>query len=93
MPIYEYVSDAGGCDRCGGRFTIMERMSDPETCACPDCGQPCHRIISAPAVASSGSHLLRESHLANHGFTQYRRAGKGRYERIVGKGPSRIESD
>jgi hypothetical protein len=48
------------------------------------------RVISAPSVAVGGAHLLKESHAEKHGFTQYRRAGKGVYEKTMGKGPKYI---
>ena len=37
-----------------------------------------------------GSHLLKEGNLAKKGFTQYRRAGGGVYEKTAGKGPDFI---
>jgi hypothetical protein len=37
--------------------------------------------------------VLREGHLAKHGFTQYRKVGKGKYEKTAGKGPSTISDD
>jgi hypothetical protein len=51
------------------------------------------RVINAPGVVSGPSQRLRESHLGKHGFTQYRRIGKGQYEKTVGKGPDTISGD
>jgi hypothetical protein len=61
--------------------------------ACPECGEPVRRIVSAPQVVSGQAHRAGESHLRKHGFTQYRRAGKGIYEKTVGKGPEFISGD
>ncbi|WP_440225826.1 hypothetical protein ACQQ2N_18770 [Dokdonella sp. MW10] len=40
-----------------------------------------------------GAHRLKEGHVAKHGYTQYRRAGKGVYEKTAGKGPDIITGD
>lgn len=93
MPIYEYAPRSGTCDRCRGRFALMQSLKDPELAQCPDCGQPVRRLISAPAIASGASHLLRESHFARHGFTQYRRVEKGHYEKTAGPGPDTIRDE
>ena len=58
--------------------------------ACPDCGAACQRVISAVAVVAGGAHGLGEKHVAKHGFTQYRKVGKGKYEKTAGKGPEKI---
>lgn len=91
MPIYEYAPDADGCARCKDRFEILQRLSDPPLACCPACGRPCHRVPSAASVASGGAHRMKESHLGRHGFTQYRKVGKGKYEKTVGNGPDTFE--
>lgn len=91
MPIYEYAPDGGGCARCQGRFDVLQRIADPPLAQCPECGQPCHRVPSAASVAAGGAHRLKESHVGAHGFTQYRKVGKGKYEKTVGRGPDTIE--
>lgn len=93
MPIYEYAPVSGACDRCSGRFDVMQSLRDPELEACPECGQAVRRVISAPTIASGGSHLLREGHFSKHGFTQYRRVEKGHYEKTAGPGPDTIKDD
>jgi hypothetical protein len=50
-------------------------------------------VISAATVVSGQAHRLSESHAAKNGFTQYRRAGKGVYEKTAGKGPGIIRGD
>lgn len=91
MPIYEYVPDGGDCAQCAGRFEVLQALSAPELSACPDCGQACHRVVSAAAVIAGGTHLLGEKHAGKHGFTQYRKVGKGKYEKTFGNGPGTIE--
>jgi putative FmdB family regulatory protein len=93
MPIHEYVPKSGGCARCQAGIEMLQRMSDPPLEHCPDCGAPLERMIGAPSVVAGGGHLLKESHLARHGFTQYRKVGKGKYEKTAGKGPPTIQDD
>jgi putative FmdB family regulatory protein len=86
MPIYEYLGE-GGCPHCTGRFELIRRASEPDLAGCPACGGPIRRILSAPHVVGGDAHRLGESHLDRHGFTQYRKIGKGVYEKTAGKGP------
>jgi putative FmdB family regulatory protein len=50
MPLYEYQ-----CDKCGRRFEIIQKMSDPLVEKCPTCGGPVHKLQSAPAFQFKGS--------------------------------------
>jgi len=93
MPIYEYAAVDQGCPHCKGHFDVLQKLSDAPLGVCPECGAPVQRMISAPSVAMGNSHLLKESHVEKHGFTQYRRAGKGVYEKTAGKGPKFISGD
>ena len=70
-----------------------ERLSDAALTHCTACGTPLRRVLGAPAVNTGGAHLLREGHLAKNGFTQYRKVGKGRYEKTAGDGPDTFGSD
>ncbi|HET6546360.1 MAG TPA: zinc ribbon domain-containing protein [Rhodanobacteraceae bacterium] len=93
MPIHEYAAAEGGCPICRNGIELLERLADPPLAVCPECGATLHRIVSAPQVVSGQAHVLRESHVARHGFTQYRRVGKGNYEKTAGKGPETISGD
>jgi putative FmdB family regulatory protein len=90
MPIYEYAAVAKGCSHCEAHFDVMQKLRDDALTQCPECGATVIRVISAPSVAVGGAHLLKEGHAAKHGFTQYRRAGGGVYEKTAGKGPKYI---
>lgn len=91
MPIHEYApAGARHCPHCADGFDRLERLHDAPLEHCPECGAPVTRLISAPRSVRGGSHLLREDNLARHGFTQYRRIGKGQYEKTVGRGPEHI---
>ena len=93
MPIYEYIATTQGCEHCSRGFDHLQKLSDAELQHCPRCGAALKRKISAPNMAISNSHLTRESHVSKHGFTQYRRAGGGVYEKTAGKGPDFISGD
>lgn len=91
MPIYEYrpTTDAN-CSVCEKGFETMQKMADSPLEACPSCGAPAKRIISAVAMAASRSDLS-PGNLEKHGFTQYRKAGSGVYEKTAGKGPETLK--
>lgn len=93
MPLYDYIAERDGCEYCRQPFEVMRKLSEPELAACPRCGTLIRRMISAPGIATGGAHRLKEGHLEKHGFTQYRKVGKGVYEKTVGKGPKYIQSD
>ncbi|MHB8668572.1 MAG: FmdB family zinc ribbon protein [Burkholderiales bacterium] len=84
MPIYEYAPTSGHCDQCGGRFEVMQRVADAKLAACPTCGQPCTRRISA--VALGGTYSVSDDKIKNSGLTKYKKAGDGIYERTAGTG-------
>ncbi|MDT8449510.1 MAG: zinc ribbon domain-containing protein [Wenzhouxiangellaceae bacterium] len=92
MPFYEYAnSTEDGCDHCRARFTVMQRLADQPLAECPECGAPVRRLISPPHVVSGKAHMLTESSIEKAGFTQYKKIGKGVYEKTAGKGPGIIK--
>lgn len=93
MPIYTYRCVDEGCARCSEGFDLLQRLSDPELSVCPECGKPVRKQLSAPALAIGGAHLLNEKRVGEKGFTQYRKIGKGVYEKTAGKGPNIIQGD
>ncbi|MEX0915850.1 MAG: hypothetical protein WDZ60_08150, partial [Wenzhouxiangellaceae bacterium] len=60
---------------------------------CPECDSAVRRLISPPNVVSGKAHQLRESNIEKAGFTQYKKIGKGVYEKTAGKGPGIIKND
>lgn len=91
MPIYEYrpISNTH-CPNCADGFEVLQKIADPPLTACPQCAAPVKRIVSAPSISSSGPSLAPDN-LEKHGFTQYRKSGKGTYQKTAGKGPDVIE--
>ena len=93
MPIYTYRSTEAGCPCCRDGFDLLQKLSDAELETCPKCGTPVRKQLSAPALAIGGAHLLSEQKIGEKGFTQYRKIGKGVYEKTAGKGPDIIQGD
>lgn len=93
MPIYTYRSTESGCGYCAAGFDLLQKLADAELTACPRCGAPVKKQLSAPALAIGGAHLLNEKRVGDKGFTQYRKIGKGVYEKTAGKGPDIIQGD
>jgi putative FmdB family regulatory protein len=48
VPLYEYA-----CAQ-DGRFEVIRKFSDPPLGACPTCGQPVEKLLSAPAIQFKG---------------------------------------
>lgn len=94
MPNYEYTPiDPPGCALCCYGFDVLQPLSDAPLMRCPACATPVRRVISAALIVAGHAHVLREQHIAKHGFTQYRRVGKGKYEKTAGMGPDTISGD
>ena len=94
MPIYEYAPDDPPAARSAATASsACRRVSEPRFTHCPACGGAIRRVLSATPAVAGQTHVLREGHIAKHGFTQYRRLGKGNYEKTAGKGPPTISDD
>ncbi|MBK8065521.1 MAG: zinc ribbon domain-containing protein [Betaproteobacteria bacterium] len=89
MPTYVYAPTAGHCPQCERGFEVFQRMAEERLTACPACGQPCERRISA--VALGGKYSTSNDKVKQLGLTKYQKAGDGVYERVVGnEGPEHI---
>ena len=83
MPTYTYRCDEP-CETCSGTQEIFQRMSDAPLTQCEECQKPMRRIVSLPLRAVVNSGNLSDRNIEAKGFTKYVRAGKGRYEKVVG---------
>ena len=93
MPIYEYRPEGKlSCDLCRNGLEVIQKIEDPRLQRCPHCDAPVHRMISAATIGKPGPGL-DQANIEKHGFTQYKRAGKGVYEKTAGKGPRVITDD
>jgi putative FmdB family regulatory protein len=94
MPLHEYVPlEPPGCALCCYGFEIMQGLNDEKPTHCPACGGAIRHVLGATPTIVGQALVLREDNVARHGFTQYRRVGKGRYEKTAGKGPDTISGD
>jgi len=50
VPLYEYQ-----CQKCGHRFELIQKFSDPPAERCVSCGGPVERLISSSAFQFKGT--------------------------------------
>lgn len=90
MPIYVYQPSTNRrCPECENGFEQLQKLDAPALLACPECGAPVRRAVTAPNLAGP-SPSLKEDNIGKHGFTQYRKVEKGVYEKTAGQGPDLI---
>jgi putative FmdB family regulatory protein len=88
MPIYEYEPDEYDCLICNGRFEAIQGIDEPPLNHCPTCGQLVRRVVSLASFKTRGTLSLDKA--GQKGFTAYRRAEKGVWERVAGSGVDAI---
>ena len=94
MPFYTYQCKTEECcDYCRVGFDILQRINAEPVKLCPECGNKVKKVISAPNVVSGKAHLTTDTAAEKGGFTKYKRAGNGVYEKTAGKGPKYISGD
>lgn len=93
MPLYRYqvVTD----DDSGEIIEIVQAMSDAPLTEHPETGAPIRRIFTTPNAPKTwtGQNMkanLSDKNLDRMGFTKYVKSDNGKYEKVVGKGPSKI---
>ncbi len=91
MPLYIYqVIEADGSD--GEVFEVLQSMSEPALTVHPENGKPVKKLLSAPnTITKFAAGNLSPSRLGSLGFTQYKKAGDGHYEKTTGSGPDVIK--
>lgn len=91
--VYEVVEEDG---KGGEKFELFQRMSDEPLKVHPENGKPVRRVIQTPAIAGKYAPMNTEralkddSKLERLGFTKYVKSDDGRYEKVLGSGPSQI---
>ena len=99
MPIYTYENKLENCHctYCLGGFDVMQKITDPELTHCTYCGAPIKKIITSVKLngktTASPSSTLSAKNIAKNDFTQYRKVGRGKYEKTAGKGPDTFSAD
>jgi putative FmdB family regulatory protein len=93
MPTYVYApllkdGETRACDLCAETFEITQRMSEDALSVCPTCGGAIERVIQPVNFSGHSRYNKKRSNkdLANLGFTQYKKKGKGYYEKQFGSG-------
>jgi putative FmdB family regulatory protein len=86
MPIYEYEHLNEPCER-GKVFEQRQSLADEPLTACPACGGPVRKIVSAAAISTPKTN----SELRKAGFTKLVRRDDGVYENVTARrGESRV---
>ena len=97
MPTYVYAAkgEPRECDVCCASFEIVQKMSEDALTQCPKCGKEIERVITAPNLNGVGMMMRKptDDRMAKAGFTQYKRKGKGYYEKSFGRGPGSLHGD
>ena len=90
MPIYEYDLSDGECQMCPGHFEVLQSLDEDALEHCPGCGLPCKRVVSRVSFSMRTS--ADPDSAAKKGFTTWKRARKGEWEKLAGPGVDGIVS-
>lgn len=94
MPIYRYeIVTSDGTP--GEIFEVLQNMSDAVLTTHPETGEPVKRIFSTPNAPRTWTDSQQKANLSDRslermGFTKYVKSENGKYDKVVGKGPSQI---
>lgn len=93
MPIYEYQTKRkeASCSKCRESFEVVHGPGEKPLTKCPECGNAVVKLISV--TGRPRENILSPSNLADKGFTQYKNAGGGHFEKTTGRGPDVIGSE
>ncbi len=91
MPIYEYEHEDPPGPMCEARFEALQSPQDPPLEYCPTCGLPAHRVVSRAAFKLNRAPTADQA--AKKGFSTFRKAGGGVWEKIAGEGPDLLSKD
>jgi hypothetical protein len=94
MPLYLYeevLPDGTG----GEQFELLQPISAATYTEHPDTGVPVRRLIGVPNAPKSwtdsqGKTKTSDPNLERLGFTKYVKGSDGKYDKLFGKGPSKI---
>ena len=84
MPIYEYELVEGECQMCPGRFEVLQDLGDDPVKHCPGCGLACVKVVSSASFAFKRT--ADPEMAARRGFTTWKKAKKGQWEKVAGPG-------
>ncbi|MCY3021920.1 MAG: zinc ribbon domain-containing protein [Planctomycetota bacterium] len=99
MPTYVYrpklaPGEERACDVCSGTFETSQHMTDEALTKCPKCGGAIERVLTPPAVTGTKRYKKHSAKdMERAGFLQYKKVGKGYYEKQFGtQGPRTLGS-
>lgn len=90
MPIYEYEHESAS-PSCVERIEVLQALADPPLIACPECGGTLRRVISSASFSMTRD--ISPDQVAKQGFTTYKKAGTGMYEKVAGEGVDTLKAD
>lgn len=85
VPVYEYEPDDRDCLMCSGRVDVIQGINEEPLKYCPWCGLEVRRVISKVTFKMAGTPA--QDDVSTKGFTTFRRAEKGIWEKVSGEGP------
>ncbi len=85
MPIYEYEPEDRDCLICEGHISVIQGIHEDPLKYCPWCGLEVRRVVSRASFKISKEKSYEEA--GKKGFTTFRRAEKGVWEKVAGEGP------
>jgi len=86
MPVYEYEPKDHDCLMCDGRVSVIQGVNEEPLSYCPQCGLDVRRVISRAQFKVAGGEVAMDK-AGKRGFTTFRRAEKGVWEKVDGVGP------
>lgn len=88
MPIYEYEPDDRECLMCDGRIEVIQSISEEALQFCPQCGLEVKRVVSRASFKIGRASGADKA--AARGFTTWKRAEQGKWEKVAGEGVDMI---
>lgn len=82
MPIYEYEPSDRDCLLCEGRVEVLQPIGEEALQFCPYCGLAVRRVVSRASFKLPKD--VDPDKAARKGFSTFRRAGKGTWEKVAG---------
>ena len=89
MPVYEYEPVDHDCLMCPNRVAVIQSASEEPLKYCPDCGLDVRKVISEAAFKMDRSDKLERA--GARGFTTWKRAQEGTWEKVSGPGVDVIQ--
>ncbi len=70
---------------CDGRISVIQSIHEEALKYCPSCGLEVKRVVSRAVFKMAGA--IPEDKASRKGYTTFRKAEKGIWEKVSGEGP------